>query len=76
VFRQYGHGGGNYKELIRFTAATGTGSFADGAPNNENICEMCHTKTLFHRRDGSMAAHNDSNRCTNCHEHSKGSTTR
>ena len=64
-------------EIIEFTSATGPGSFADGPPANENICEMCHTQTNHHRRDDAPAApggqaHEDGNDCSQCHLHSTG----
>ncbi|UCH80047.1 MAG: putative metal-binding motif-containing protein, partial [Nitrospiraceae bacterium] len=62
----------NIEEIIKFTAASGPGSFADGPPHNENICEMCHTQTLYHRNDGSAVAHNDNTDCAECHLHSEG----
>jgi predicted CXXCH cytochrome family protein len=72
----------NIEETIQFTSATGAGSFADGPPYNENICEMCHTQTNHHRRDGqapgdldsnnNYIGHNDGAKCTDCHPHSGG----
>jgi hypothetical protein len=72
----------NIEETIQFTSATGAGSFADGPPHNENICEMCHTQTNHHRRDGqapgdldsnnNYIGHNDGAKCTDCHPHSSG----
>jgi hypothetical protein len=64
--------GNRFEELIEFTAPTGAGSFADGPPHNENICEMCHTQTLFHKNDGSTAVHNDGDKCSDCHFHIEG----
>ncbi|MBI5057120.1 MAG: hypothetical protein HZB61_10950, partial [Nitrospirae bacterium] len=74
--------GGNFAELIQFAANSGAGSFADGAPYNENICEMCHTQTNHHRNDGSApgdldtgnnyVGHYDGQKCTDCHVHSEG----
>jgi hypothetical protein len=78
-------GGGNFEEIVEFTAASGAGSFADGPPNNENICEMCHTQTDYHRNDGlapgdwdgvpgssAYLGHNDGDPCTACHLHADG----
>ncbi|RJQ42789.1 MAG: hypothetical protein C4538_12990 [Nitrospiraceae bacterium] len=74
--------GQHLEGLIQFTAQSGPGSFADGPPYNSNICEMCHTRTNHHRRDGSApgdkdqagiyAGHYDGNNCTACHSHSDG----
>ncbi len=74
-------GGSNFQELIKFTAPTGSGSFADGAPYNANVCEMCHTQTNHHRRDGTApgdlnggtyVGHYDGSDCIACHVHSEG----
>jgi hypothetical protein len=62
----------NIEEVVEFTADTGLGSFADGPPHNENICEMCHTQTKYHRNDGTTDTHNDGSKCTDCHLHSDG----
>ncbi|MBI4847413.1 MAG: SBBP repeat-containing protein [Nitrospirae bacterium] len=64
----------NIQEFVNFTAPTGTGSFADGVPYNENICNICHTQTNHHRRDGNAPAqlHNDGTNCTTCHAHADG----
>ncbi|MBI4849986.1 MAG: cytochrome c3 family protein [Nitrospirae bacterium] len=71
----------NIQEFVKFTAPTGTGSFADGVPYNENVCEMCHTQTNHHRRDGSApgdakggsyVGHFDGKKCTDCHPHADG----
>jgi hypothetical protein len=62
----------NIEETIELTSSTGPGSYADGPPHNENICEMCHTQTNWHRRDGSTPEHNDGADCTVCHPHIEG----
>jgi predicted CXXCH cytochrome family protein len=72
----------NIQEFVEFTSATGQGSFADGPRNNENICEMCHTQTNHHNRDGSASGdkdgnsnyvgHYDGSKCTFCHTHDGG----
>ncbi len=67
----------NIEEIIEFTAASGAGSFADGPPINENICNMCHTQTNHHRRDDAPPApggqdHNNGQECTTCHPHNDG----
>jgi hypothetical protein len=54
---------------IEFTSESGAGSFADGAPFRDNICETCHTQTMWHQYDGSTGAHFDGDDCTDCHEH-------
>jgi hypothetical protein len=79
--------GYNIEELIEFTAERDAGSFADGPPFNENICDMCHTQTNHHRNGnlaqggiapadldagGAYIGHNDSDRCTDCHLHTIG----
>jgi predicted CxxxxCH...CXXCH cytochrome family protein len=62
----------NIEEVIEFSSATGAGSFADGPTHNENVCEMCHTQTNYHRNDGTTVAHNDGTKCTDCHPHEEG----
>jgi hypothetical protein len=60
---------------VTFTALTGAGSFADGAPHTGNICETCHTQTDHHQADGSAPggqSHNDGVDCTGCHAHVDG----
>ncbi len=61
--------------LIEFTAPTGPGSFADGPPHPENICEVCHTRTNHHQRDGTAPGgqeHFSGQNCTQCHSHGVG----
>ena len=65
----------NLQEFVEFTSDMGSGSFADGPRHNENICEMCHTQTNHHQRDGSAPggqSHYDSTKCTDCHTHTSG----
>ncbi len=65
----------NIEEIIEFTAASGLGSFADGPPYTENICNMCHTQTNHHQRDGTAPGgqdHNNGSTCTDCHPHIDG----
>jgi hypothetical protein len=60
---------------IVFTALSGPGSFADGPPYEENICDTCHSMTMHHQADGSAPggqAHNDGQTCTGCHTHNPG----
>jgi predicted CxxxxCH...CXXCH cytochrome family protein len=74
--------GQSFEEFIEFTASSGPGSFADGPPYNENICEMCHTQTNHHRRTGdapgdldgigNYIGHYDGIKCTDCHVHEEG----
>jgi len=67
--------GGSVQDFLEFTSDIGRGSFADGAPHSENICEVCHTRTNHHQRDGSAPggqSHYDSTKCTDCHTHVSG----
>ena len=34
---------------ITFTAFSGAGSFSDGAPYEENVCDTCHSQTNHHQ---------------------------
>ncbi len=67
--------GKHNESYVEFTAGEGPGSFADGPPHNENICETCHTRTNHHQNDGTAPggqSHNDGKKCTECHLHSAG----
>jgi hypothetical protein len=67
--------GNRFEERVEITAPFGPGSFADGPPFNENICEMCHTQTNHHQRDGTAPggqSHFDAQNCTECHPHIDG----
>ncbi len=58
---------------IDFTAFSGPGSFADGPPHPENVCNTCHTQTNHHQSDGTAPggqSHNDGVDCSSCHPHS------
>lgn len=67
---------------VELTGPSGAGSFADGEPHNENVCEVCHTRTLHHRNDGTApgdldgnglyVGHNDGTDCMACHPHDSG----
>ena len=46
-----------------------TYSFADGDDVYDGICEVCHTRTAYHRSDGSGARHHDRAACTRCPSH-------
>ena len=57
---------------VVFTAFTGAGSFADGPPYPENVCETCHTLTNHHQSDGTAPGgqdHNNGSDCVSCHPH-------
>jgi hypothetical protein len=47
----------------------GTNSFADGDTTYNGVCEICHTQTLYHRKDGSGSPHYPAVRCSICHSH-------
>jgi hypothetical protein len=62
---------------VVFTALTGAGSFADGPPYGENVCNTCHTITNHHQNDGTAPGgqdHNNGADCTGCHAHSQAFT--
>jgi hypothetical protein len=63
---------------VFFTATTGAGSFSDGAPYADNICDTCHTQTNHHQGDGTAPGgqdHNNGVDCTGCHTHLDGFQT-
>jgi len=57
---------------VIFTARSGPGSFDDGDAVHDGICEVCHTATAYHRRDGGGLPHHDGQDCTVCHPHEEG----
>jgi len=63
---------------VMFDRYTGANSFADGDATYDGICEVCHTQTRYHRRDGSGFANHSSGGnksgkdCTACHTHYSG----
>jgi predicted CXXCH cytochrome family protein len=62
------------KGVIFESRGTGAGepaalSFADGDATYDGVCEVCHTQTLFHKNDGTGAAHNAGDTCVGCHAH-------
>jgi len=60
---------------VTFTSLTGAGSFSDGAPYEDNICDTCHTQTNYHRWNGTAPVdqdHNINTECTVCHKHLNG----
>jgi hypothetical protein len=62
-------------ETIEFTSDIGPGSFADGPPYIENICNTCHTLTNHQQRDGTAPDgqdHNNEQNCMTCHPHNSG----
>jgi hypothetical protein len=48
----------------------GDGENDDLTPNG--VCQVCHSQTLFWRKDGSRADHFSGQQCTVCHEHEQG----
>jgi hypothetical protein len=67
--------GDRFEEFVEFTSPTGTGSFADGPPYIENVCNMCHTMTNHHQRGGTAPGgqdHNNGADCMECHPHGDG----
>jgi len=58
---------------VVFTARQGVGSFDDGnAAVNDGVCQVCHTATRYHLKDGTGVPHNDAMDCTECHAHTAG----
>jgi hypothetical protein len=59
---------------VTFTSTAGmaAGSYGiTGAPSI-GICEVCHTQTVYWRRDIASESHVPGTRCTNCHKHTQG----
>lgn len=63
---------------VVFSRMSGAASFTDGDAVYNGVCEVCHTQTLYYKRDGSGAAlHADGKNyngkdCTACHTHASG----
>jgi alpha-tubulin suppressor-like RCC1 family protein len=63
---------------VVFLRQTGINSFADGDTTYDGICEVCHTQTLYYRRDGSGFVNHSGGfdysgtDCTACHSHTSG----
>lgn len=60
------------KLTVKFFGSDGANSFADGDLTRDGICEVCHTKAVYHKKDGTGFAHNAATKCTTCHEHKFG----
>ncbi len=66
---------------VLFRNATGMKSFADGDAVYDGICEVCHTRTRYYRRDGTGFANHsggvsyDKKDCSVCHTHKTGFST-
>ena len=57
----------------------GEDSFTNGTPTNDvpptptkGICVVCHTKTKWHKNDGTGAEHYPGSDCVSCHRHDEG----
>ncbi|MCD4749122.1 MAG: cytochrome c3 family protein, partial [Thermoanaerobaculales bacterium] len=51
----------------------GNRSPPDNSPWHDGICEVCHTRTKYHRNNESGDhSHYENRRCVNCHIHSQG----
>jgi len=66
-------------EPRRAVVFDGISSLADGAAPYNGICEVCHTQTLYHRRDGTGLTNHTStgtdysgSDCIACHSHATG----
>ncbi|MGA2192043.1 MAG: CxxxxCH/CxxCH domain-containing protein [Nitrospirota bacterium] len=56
---------------VTFTARSGAGSLGTNSPPTTAICEVCHTRTLYHKNTASTP-HYDGSNCLDCHSHSTG----
>jgi len=63
---------------VVFVNRTGLNSFADGDAAYDGVCEVCHTATKYHTRDGSGFVNHSGGfdlsgtDCTACHTHQTG----
>jgi hypothetical protein len=51
---------------ITFTAYSGAGSFSNGAPYEENVCDTCHSQTNHHQADGTAPGGQDHENGLDC----------
>lgn len=62
--------------LTAYSGSAGTTGLLGDATDGEynNICEVCHTRTMFFRNDAStpVTTHYNGAKCTGCHRHEKG----
>ncbi|NVN98377.1 MAG: CxxxxCH/CxxCH domain-containing protein [Geobacteraceae bacterium] len=59
---------------VVFNNMTGFGTDAGGHTTSTKICQVCHTKTAYHRYNTTGQAdltHNNQADCTQCHSHAK-----
>jgi len=56
---------------VVFTGMTGPGSMGTNTSPYQAVCEVCHTKTSYHKNSGA-ADHHDGEDCSVCHSHSGG----
>jgi hypothetical protein len=54
------------------TAGMAAGSYGITGAGALGICEVCHTQTVYWRRDIASESHVPGTRCTNCHKHTQG----
>ena len=59
-------------KTVRYFNITGANSMADGDVAFDSVCEVCHTKTTYHRNDNTGRVHNATQDCTACHKHVTG----
>lgn len=57
---------------VRLFRGSGTNSLADGDATYDGVCEVCHTKTAYHRSSGQGNPHWAGERCSRCHTHATG----
>ncbi|MDT8316474.1 MAG: hypothetical protein RQ824_00595 [bacterium] len=57
---------------VVFNSPTGVGGYGNNDAATTYICEVCHSTTSFHQRNGGGTAHFEGIRCPDCHQHDKG----
>lgn len=57
---------------VKFFDRKGANSFSDGDGVYNGVCEVCHTQTMYHKKNGSGDSHYPAVRCSICHNHVDG----
>lgn len=57
---------------VKFFDRKGANSFSDGDTIYNGVCEVCHTQTVYHKKDGTGNYHYPAARCYVCHDHING----
>jgi hypothetical protein len=67
----------NGTRSVKFIRPAGANSFADGNTTYDGVCEVCHTKTKYHRNNSDSGDEDhvhgpNATNCKTCHKHANG----